>query len=200
VSPGVSRPEYVTIPNALTLLRLASVPVFLVFMALGNAEAALICFVGAAITDALDGLLARVLHQQSRVGAVLDPVADKLLVFAALSALVFSRQLPWWLWTGVVLRDVFLAAVAWTVRRRRIEVDVKPTRVGKYATFSLSLLVVLVLVRGVLPNSEQLHLYARELTLVAGLAVLISAVQYVGRFGRILIHPPAPRLDRHPPG
>ncbi len=188
----MARPESLTVPNLLTLLRLVLVPVFLVLLWMGKPSWALACFAGAAITDGLDGLLARVLDQRSPLGALMDPVADKVLLFAALTALVLSNHLPAWLWTGVVMRDLFLTGVAWTVRRRHLRIDVTPSRVGKYATFSLSLLIVLVLLNEVAPGAAGLHAYTRVFTLLAGLAVVLSAVQYVGRFGRLLWNPPPP--------
>jgi cardiolipin synthase len=135
------------------------------------------------------------LHQQSWLGALLDPLADKVLMFSALSALVLAQRLPLWLWLGILIRDLFLTVVAAAVRYRQIHLDATPSRVGKYATFSLSLLVTLVLIEATLPPSVALHLYVRLLTVVSGLAVAISAVQYFSRFGRLLIPRSSPKTS-----
>ncbi len=72
-----------TVPNLLTYLRLLAVPVFVLLHLGGRPGWALVVFLGAVLTDWLDGLLARILHQQSKLGAFLDPFADKLLAGAA---------------------------------------------------------------------------------------------------------------------
>ena len=82
------------VPNTLTGLRLVAVPVFIAFYLSGRIGIALGIFVGAMITDILDGIAARALKQFTRIGAILDPVADKLLGASALGLLCWSRRLP----------------------------------------------------------------------------------------------------------
>src|SRR5262249_5506825 len=89
----------VNVPNFLTGLRLAAVPVFVVLLLEGMPGAALAVFVGAMITDWLDGIAARVLKQFTPLGAILDPIADKLLGVSALVLLCLTGRLPiWMLW------------------------------------------------------------------------------------------------------
>jgi cardiolipin synthase len=177
----VARPDWLTAPNVVTLFRLALVPVFLAFHLIGHADWALACCSVAALSDVLDGLLARVLNQRSKLGAMLDPIADKALVFAALSSLVLEQRIPPWLWGLVVLRDAGLIVGALMVRHRRLDVPVQPTRIGKYATFTLTLLVVLALTDQIL-SSALLHAYTQVVGIIAGLCVVISALQYLDRF------------------
>jgi cardiolipin synthase len=135
----------INVPNVLTTARLVLAPVFLWLYLKGDEDGALIAFTVAAATDALDGLAARMLRQQTVLGAYLDAAADKLLVACALVALSVKGQVPWWL-TGVVVgRDVLLAVGSLFLALRHAPVPVRPTRVGKYATALVFLIVVVVL-------------------------------------------------------
>jgi cardiolipin synthase len=133
------------VPNVLTSARLVLAPIFLWLYLEGNEDGALIAFAVAAATDALDGLAARLLRQQTVLGAFLDAAADKLLVACALIALSVRGEVPWWL-TGVVVgRDLLLAAGSVFLALHHAPVPVRPTRIGKYATALVFLIVVVVL-------------------------------------------------------
>lgn len=97
-----------TVPNILSFVRLALVPVFLVLVIEGEDVLALIVLVVSSVTDFLDGLLARRLNQVSRLGQLLDPAADRLFIFATLIGLAVRGIVPWWLVTIIVGRDVLL--------------------------------------------------------------------------------------------
>ncbi len=97
-----------TIPNILSFVRLALVPVFLVLVIMGEDVLALVVLVVSSATDFLDGLLARRLDQVTRLGQLLDPAADRLFIFATLIGLAVRGIVPWWLVTIVVGRDVLL--------------------------------------------------------------------------------------------
>jgi cardiolipin synthase len=126
-----------TVPNLLSLLRLAGVPLFL-FLLLGpraDGWAIAVLAVGG-FTDWLDGKLARLLNQVSRLGAMLDPTVDRLYILAALAALGIREVVPWWAVAGLLARDLVLAATLPFLRRR----GYRPYRViylGKAATFLL---------------------------------------------------------------
>ena len=137
---------WLNVPNALTVVRFLLAPVFLWLYLRGDEDGALIAFAVAAATDALDGLAARLLGQQTRLGAFLDAAADKFLMACALIALAVKGQVPWWL-TGVVVgRDALLAAGSVFLAAHHAPVPVRPTRIGKYATALVALIVVVVLV------------------------------------------------------
>ncbi len=104
------REELMTVPNMLSILRLLLVPVFLVLLLSNNSGWALITLVVASATDYLDGLLARVLNQQTRLGQLLDPAADRLYILATLVGLAYTEHIPVWLPFVIVSRDVLLAA------------------------------------------------------------------------------------------
>lgn len=100
-----------TVPNVLSFVRLALVPVFLVLVIVGEDVLALLVLVISSVTDFLDGVLARRLNQVSRLGQLLDPAADRLFIFATLIGLAIRGIVPWWLVTIIVGRDVLLLAL-----------------------------------------------------------------------------------------
>ena len=101
--------QLLTAPNLLSLLRLALVPVFLVLIVSGHSILAFLVLAIASITDWLDGYLARKLNQVTRLGALLDPAADRLYIFATLVGLAVIGSIPVWLPVVVIARDVLLA-------------------------------------------------------------------------------------------
>ncbi|OGP62818.1 MAG: CDP-diacylglycerol--glycerol-3-phosphate 3-phosphatidyltransferase [Deltaproteobacteria bacterium RBG_13_53_10] len=96
------------LPNALTLIRVLLIPVFVIFILDKRFEWALVTFAVAGITDGVDGMIARITHQRTELGAYLDPIADKLLVSAAFISLAIVEILPSWLAVIVITRDVFI--------------------------------------------------------------------------------------------
>lgn len=176
-------PPWLNVPNALTAVRIGLAPVFLWRYLVGDEDGALIAFAVAAATDAFDGLAARLLRQQTRVGAFLDAAADKLLMACALIALSVKGQIPWWL-TGVVVgRDLLLAAGSAILAARHAPVPVRPTRVGKYATALVFFIVVVVLAADFhdTPASRSAP-WVAALGIVAGALVVGSAIQYAASF------------------
>ena len=97
-----------TIPNVLSLFRLALVPVFLVLIIAGDDILALAVLVVASITDFLDGVLARRLNQVTLLGQLLDPAADRLFIFATLIGFATRGIVPWWLVAVIFARDAML--------------------------------------------------------------------------------------------
>jgi cardiolipin synthase len=105
---GFLNGEVVNVPNLLSFLRILLVPVFLWLLLdqLFLAAIAVLAFAG--LTDFLDGFLARKLNQTTKLGKMLDPVADRLYIFATLLALSATGYVPWWLAGLVILRDVLM--------------------------------------------------------------------------------------------
>lgn len=136
------------VPNALTLGRLIAIPLFLIFLVDGRSGLALAVFIAAGVTDALDGAIARLTDSKTRLGAVLDPAADKLLLLSSFIALSFMNQVPRWLTVVVLSRDVILVLgyfLLFILTHRTIEI--RPTAVGKLGTFLQLLAITLVLVQ-----------------------------------------------------
>lgn len=126
-----------TVPNALSLLRLAGVPLF-VWLLLGphNDIAALIVLAVAGLTDLLDGKIARRFNQVSRAGQILDPAADRLYILSAIVALAIRDIIPWWLVIALALRDLVLLGCVPFLRTRGYT-SLPVHYVGKVATFLL---------------------------------------------------------------
>jgi cardiolipin synthase len=137
VEPEQASDRVLTVPNALSFLRLLGVPLFL-WLALGpKADGWAIVVLGVgSFTDWLDGKLARLLHQTSRLGQLLDPAADRLYIFATVLALSLRHIMPWWLAIVLVARDVILAGFLPVLKRHGYG-PLPVHYLGKAATFNL---------------------------------------------------------------
>ena len=134
-----------TLPNVLSFLRLAGVPLVLWLIVGPQADglAVLVLALGG-LTDWLDGYLARAWHQTSRIGQMLDPIADRLYILAVLIGLALREIVPWWLVVIVVGRDVFVPLLVPVLKTRGYS-SLPVHFVGKVATFSLLYAFPLVL-------------------------------------------------------
>ncbi len=172
----VSSDRIVTVPNALSALRLAGVPLFL-WLVLGPHEDgwAVAVLALAGLTDWLDGYLARRTGQITRLGQLLDPVADRLYMAATLVALWLRGIVPLWVLVVLLGRDVLLTAFLAVLRRRGI-VGLPVHFLGKAATFNLLIAFPLLL----LGAGTALHGGAAEVARVLGWAfVLWGTALYV---------------------
>jgi cardiolipin synthase (CMP-forming) len=145
-----------TIPNLITLLRLAALPLFLYTIATDRSVAALALFVVAGVSDGLDGYLARALNMKSRLGAVLDPIADKLLmmssyVMLSIPAYPARIHIPLGVTLLVLSRDILMLLVALLVMLTTEIKDFPATFVGKTNTVVQILAVLSVLCADVWP-------------------------------------------------
>lgn len=135
-------------PNLLTLCRLVSIPFFLVLISEHRFKAALYLFVAAALTDALDGTVARWSNSRTELGAFLDPFADKLLLVSSFVALTFDRMLPLWLLDVVIIRDIVIVFGYFMLSFFTGErIPVRPTYLGKASTFLQLMCVFAALLR-----------------------------------------------------
>jgi cardiolipin synthase len=139
-----------TLPNFITLLRLAALPFFLFAIAAGRLGIALAIFVVAGISDGIDGYLARRFDMRSALGAYLDPSADKLLMmssylFLAVPSFPAAVKVPIWLAVMVVSRDILLMTVALLLIPSSNHRNFPPTWLGKVTTVTLILTVLFVL-------------------------------------------------------
>jgi cardiolipin synthase len=130
-----------TIPNAISLFRIAMIPVFFVLIVdADTTTAGLLVFAGVVATDWVDGSIARRTDQVSELGKVLDPVADRLAIAAGIVALAVRGVFPVWAAVLILARDVVVLLVGLVVlARRRVRIDVR--WIGKVATFSLMVAV-----------------------------------------------------------
>lgn len=130
-----------TIPNLISLLRIALIPVFFALIVdHDTTQLGLVLFVVVVATDWLDGAIARATGQVSELGKILDPVADRLAIAAGLIALVVRDAFPLWAALLILVRDVaVLLAGLVLLSRRRVRIDVR--YIGKVATFALMIAI-----------------------------------------------------------
>jgi cardiolipin synthase (CMP-forming) len=129
--------EILTVPNLVSFVRLLGVPLFLYLLLVPHADvAAIVVLAVGGTTDWVDGFLARRLKQVSRLGELLDPLADRLYIFATLIALTVRGVLPWWFTIALVAREAFLGVLLLLLRRRGYGPPAVHY-VGKSATFIL---------------------------------------------------------------
>ena len=179
--PQGACPDVLTFPNFLTLLRIAAIPVFLAVLAQHNYAAAFILLVCAGITDVIDGCVARVNDSSSELGAVLDPIADKLLLLSAFLVLGIAGHVPAWLVAFVIMRDIIIVAgyiSIFVVDQEWVEID--PSGLGKLTTFVQLFTVGFALVAEARPDLPLLWFNYAMQSLTA-LASAASGVQYVYR-------------------
>lgn len=146
--------QFWTAPNQITLLRLIFIPFVIIAVFDGQWRWALVLLVAAGLSDALDGLLARVLHQQTLLGQYLDPLADKLLLSSLFLVLSFVRKIPWKYTVVVFSRDLCIVATAIVLYATVGFRDFRPSIFGKLNTLcqiSAVFFVVLAQVAGTPP-------------------------------------------------
>ena len=176
-----------TIPNILSLLRLAGVPVF-VYLLLGpEADGwAIAILMVAGVTDWADGKLARMLNQSSRLGALLDPAADRLYILATLIAFVIRDVVPIWVVAIILGRDVLVGLSLLVLRRHGFQA-LQVNYMGKAATFNLLYaLPLLLLAVGTSGIAEVVAPVAYAFTAWGGVLYLISGIAYVRQVAEIV--------------
>ncbi len=134
--PAVVSDRVLTVPNVLSALRLVGVPAFLWLLLSGHDGWALTVLALSGVTDYLDGKVARTYHLESRVGQLLDPIADRLYIVSTLAGLGWRDIIPWWLVVLLLARDVLLVGLMFLLRHRGI-IGLPVHFVGKAATFNL---------------------------------------------------------------
>ena len=140
-----------TVPNLLSLLRLALVPVFLVLILSGSNVLAIFVLIVASVTDYLDGYFARKLKQETRLGQLLDPAADRLYIFATLIGLTIVGYIPLWLPLIVIGRDLLLL-FTYPILASRGYGPLPVHYLGKAGTFALLYAFPLLLIAAAFPN------------------------------------------------
>ncbi len=152
--PSVSG-RVLTLPNVLSVVRLVGVPVYLWLLIEGELAWAGVLLVVSGFTDYLDGQIARRYNAYTRLGQLLDPVADRLYILATLAGLVLRDGIPWW-WAGAIVgRDVLLGLTTLPYLRKHGYGPLPVHFLGKAATFNLLFAFPMLLVA--LPGKEGLH-------------------------------------------
>ena len=170
------------LPNLITGLRLLLVPPILWLLGRQQHGAALTLFVIAGVSDALDGALARGFHWQSRLGGILDPIADKALLAGCFLVLGINGELPSWLVVLVIGRDLVIVAGATAWHWLIDELHAAPSLLSKLNTAAqLAVVFAVLLAHGATPLPDWL---LRLLEWTAAFTTLWSGADYVLRWGR----------------
>ena len=191
-----------TTANKITILRILLIPFFVVlvlYYAQGGKEVyrslAILCFALAAICDGVDGYVARRFNQRSELGAILDPLADKLLLVSGIVVLSFDHapyleSVPLWLTGTIIGRDILILIGMVLIQLMVGKVKVRPRIVGKVATVLQMILVLWIMLKW----TED---WLRALTLVTAICTGISGLLYVWDGSRQLsAHPSSsPKLE-----
>jgi cardiolipin synthase len=184
-----------TLANQLTLLRMLLIPAFVILVTYGHLGWALFVFVTAGVTDALDGLIARLSGQKTSLGAWLDPMADKLLlvttfIVLTLPGLKLENRFPIWLTVCMISRDVVILLTVAIVNLAIGPRTFRPSIFGKIATATY----IVTAVAAMLFNYLGYHSVIVDVGIWASLAItIISACHYIWHARRI-IDSPAPSV------
>jgi cardiolipin synthase (CMP-forming) len=184
----------ITLPNLLTVFRMVLIPIFVSLLFYQRFVWALFVFVTAGVTDGLDGLLARRFDQQSQLGTILDPIADKLMLVTAFIVLsmkgVFHPPLPkhlpipFWVTVAVISRDVFIIVGAAAINIMTGFRGFKPSWLGKLNTTVQIVAITLIMFAASFPTGSGYYLPTLYLS-VFTLAVL-SGAHYVFFVSRLM--------------
>lgn len=176
-----------SIPNYLTLLRIILTPIFFIALVSYTPEKenlrflALGIFVLAAITDALDGILARFLKQRTELGQLLDPLADKILLLSGYVGLLFVGTLPYrpplWITVIIIFRDLFLLIGFFMLHFMVTKMEVLPNAWGKLTTVSQMLLLCFILLEW--PLAFPLAYITALLTVVSGIIYITKGLKFI---------------------
>lgn len=166
------------IPNSITIFRIILIPIIVVLMLTnipygGTLAAAIFLF--AALTDSLDGYLARKWKQTTKLGAILDPVADKLLITAALISLVELGKLAGWIAIVIIGRE--FAVTGLRVVKAEEGLVIPASKMGKLKTISQVTAVMVIMLEHLVYPLANLHL-GQWVMYIAVLITLISGIQY----------------------
>jgi cardiolipin synthase len=165
------------LPNAVSLLRIALVAPILMFILDGRFAWALALFFVAGFSDGVDGYLAKRFDWHTRLGALLDPVADKLLVAGTFITLAYTQHIPVWLAAVVILRDVIIIGGATVYNFVVKPLQGEPTRVSKLNTALQLLFLLFVLSRAGFGWPDKISITVLGASVL--ITVVISGVDYV---------------------
>jgi cardiolipin synthase len=179
-------PNWVNLPNCLTLLRLLLAPLVIEAILSGRAMLAFVLFVTAAWTDVLDGAAARRWGSGTRVGAYLDPIADKCLLSGVFLALAWAHRVPWWV-VGIVLgRDLYILLAAMAMMQFMDIRNFPPSVWGKLSTFAQILTVGVWMGRDLF-QLEVLDAFSRAMLWVCVALAVWSGLHYTARAVRKVV-------------
>lgn len=166
------------LPNLLTAARILLIPLFVGLLLYERHGAAALVFCGAGLTDLLDGFLARRLKSLTRLGAFLDPLADKLLSVSSFITLAVKGPIPAWFVVIVISRDVIISLGTLLLTLSDGAFDIVPSPLGKVTTF---LQFVTILMTVLLLMDERLLFLWQTVLFAAALMTVLSGLHYLYR-------------------
>ncbi len=180
----------VTLPNLLSFLRMALIPVFASLLFYGYSGWALVVFLVAGISDGVDGFVARRFNQQSELGTIIDPIADKMLMTTAFIVLAMKGVLepvrhlpvPFWVTAAVIGRDVLILTVAGAINVMTGFKGFKPSWLGKLSTLVQVVAVTLILVAAVFGYS----FYLPTVYVVVVVLAFASGFHYIFHVAKLM--------------
>jgi len=167
-----------TVPNFFSMLRICLIPLFLYMMLQNHILEALVVFLIASTTDVLDGMTARIWDQKTKIGGLLDPAADKLLMTAAIIILSLPsvsqpNTIPLWLTIAIIGRDIAIVFAAFLMYRLRRHTKFPPSLLGKTSTVLQMGVILCVLLLNVLERAPGflawLYIVTFALTIISGI-------------------------------
>ena len=179
-----------TVPNLLTCLRMALIPVFASLLFYGYNGWALFVFLIAGISDGVDGFIARKFNQESELGTIIDPIADKLLMTVAFIVLAMRNVLPetrflpvpFWVIAAVIGRDVLIITVAGAINVMTGFHGFKPSWLGKASTFVQVVAVTLIL----LAAYTNYSFYLPTVYFIVVLLAVASGIHYIFHVAKLM--------------
>jgi cardiolipin synthase len=176
------------LPNFLSLSRIALAPVIFWFLVSEKLVLASVLFLIASLSDWADGWLARTFSWQSRLGKLLDPVADKLLIFLTCLGLSLAGELPWWLFYLIVGRDGLIIVCGLITLWRGWHVTLDPSWISKINTALQFSLILDCLLSPFFPNYPSYFFFTKEMIYTVAITTVVSGIDYAYRFLRQLPH------------
>jgi len=181
-----------TVPNLLTFVRMGLIPVFATLLVYGREGAALAVFAVAGISDGIDGFIARRMRQQSELGTIMDPIADKLLMITAFVMMTIPGVLepgrhlpvPFWVTAAVIGRDILIITVAGAIYVMTGFKGFRPSWLGKASTFVQIIAVIMILVAAVFPILQ--GFYLPTVYTIVTLFAVVSGIHYIFFVARLM--------------
>lgn len=171
------------LPNSLTILRIILAPFFMWAMLVSDYIAAVIIIFIASITDFLDGFLARKLNMQTQIGAIIDPLADKVLIFCSIIALLIKFHFPLWIGIVIMSRDIILLIGGLIFFMNHKSQSLRPNIFGKVSTFFQMTTIIIYIIASLV---NYYSFWIDLLLYLTVVATLISGITYISRIGQIL--------------
>ena len=173
------------IPNLISIVRIVLVVPIAYFLWNQNYLTALLLFLVGGLSDGLDGFLARRFQWETKLGVILDPMGDKLMMLASYLLLGWHSLLPWWLVSLVIARDLILVIGTLLYRKFIGEAKLKPLWISKFNTVCQILLVIIVMLSQV---TSLLPLIVNIIMWTVVVTTLLSGYAYINEWGRRAWH------------